>query len=153
MKKENIDFDNVDEIVNNFRNLDTYVKYLLIDRLENSDDYDFDEIESAQLLGDVLFDGGFADGALFMHTRDNEKFLGHFGEQSVDVLNQLQNEVGKVDGLNINNLILNVVQTVAERILDSVVGDDDEKVTKENLAKIIDNLKELDDDSMDFISD
>ena len=48
---------------------------------------------------------------------------------------------------------MNVVQTVAERILDSVVGDDDEKVTKENLAKIIDNLKELDDDSMDFISD
>lgn len=153
MKKENIDFDNVDEIVNNFRNLDTYVKYLLIDRLENSDDYDFDEIESTQLLGDVLFDGDFADGALFMYTRDNEKFLGHFGEQSIDVLNQLQNEVGKVDGLNINNLILNVVQTVAERILDSVVGDDDEKVTKESLAKIIDNLKKIDDDTMDFIYD
>ena len=153
MKKENIDFDNVDEIVNNFRNLDTYVKYLLINKLENSDDYDFGELESAQLLGDVLLDDNFADGALFMYTRDNEKFLGHFGEQSIDVLNQLQNEVGKVVGLNINNLILNVVQTVTERILDSVVDEDDEKVTKENLAKIIDNLKELDDDSMDFISD
>lgn len=153
MKKENIDFDNVDEVVNNFDNLDTYVKYLLIDRLENSDDYNFDGIDSVQFLGDALFEGDFADGALFLYTRDSEKFLGHFGEQIIIVFDQLQDEIGKVDRLNINNLILNVVQTVSERILDSVVGDDDEKVTKENLVKIIDNLKNLDDDTMDFIYD
>jgi len=152
MNKENIDFDNVDEIVSNFDNLDTYVKYLLIDRLENSEEYDFDEIESVQYLADVLFDGDFADGALFMYTRDNEKFLGHFGEQVIMVLNQLQDEIGKVDGLNINNLILNVVQTVAERIL-NFVADAEGNITNKNLAKVIDNLKKLDDYAMDFISD
>lgn len=152
MKKEDIDFNDVDEIVSNFDDLDTYVKYLLINRLENSDEYNLDGVESVQLLGDVLFEGDFTDGALFLYTRDNEKFLGHFGEQSIMVLDQLQNEIGKVDGLNINNLILNVVQTVAERIL-NIVADDDGNVTKENLAKVIDNLKKLDDYDMDFISD
>ena len=63
---------------------------------------------------------------------------------------------GIVKDLDINNLLLIVAQVVAERMLRDNFNEFDVKgdyLSKDNLTDIIENLKKLDDDSMDFISD
>ena len=154
LKKMNEIFDNgdINDILTNFVNLDTYVKYNLIYHLENDD---LENIENdSNVLANTLIDSG--DGTLFMFQSENEKFLGHFGMQIIMVLNEIQEMNGIVENLDINNLLLIVVQVVAERMLRDNFNEFDVKgdyLSKDDLADIIKNLKKLDDDSMDFISD
>lgn len=154
LKKMNEIFDNgdINDILTNFVNLDTYVKYNLIYHLENDD---LENIENdSNVLANTLIDSG--DGTLFMFQSENEKFLGHFGMQIIMVLNEIQEECGAIKDLDINNLLLIVVEEVAERMLRDNFNEFDIKgdyLSKDDIADIIENLKELDDDSMDFISD
>ena len=153
-KKMNDIFENgdIDDILMNFVNLDTYVKYNLIYHLENDD---LENVENdSNVLASLLIDSG--DGSLFMFQSENEKFLGHFGMQIIMVLNEIQEECGAIKDLDINNLLLIVAQEVAERMLRDNFNEFDIKgdyLSKDDIADIIENLKELDDDSMDFISD
>ena len=83
LKKMNDIFENgdIDDILMNFVNLDTYVKYNLIYHLENDD---LENIENdSNVLANTLIDSG--NGALFMFRNENEKFLGHFGTQIINV--------------------------------------------------------------------
>ena len=115
LKKMNEIFDNgdINDILMNFVNLDTYVKYNLIYHLENDD---LENIENdSNVLANTLIDSG--NGALFISQRENEKFLGHFGTQIINVLNEIQEMNGIVKDLDINNLLLIVAQVVAERML------------------------------------
>ena len=154
LKKMNEIFENgdIDDILTNFVNLDTYVKYNLIYHLENDD---LENIENdSNVLANTLIDSG--DGTLFMFQSENEKFLGHFGMQIIMVLNEIQEECGAIKDLDINNLLLIVVEEVAERMLRDNFNEFDIKgdyLSKDDIVDIIENLKELDDDSMDFISD
>ena len=154
LKKMNEIFDNgdINDILTNFVNLDTYVKYNLIYHLENDD---LENIENdSNVLANTLIDSG--DGTLFMFQSENEKFLGHFGMQIIMVLNEIQEECGAIKDLDINNLLLIVVEEVTERMLRDNFNEFDIKgdyLSKDDIADIIENLKELDDDSMDFISD
>ena len=154
LKKMNEIFENgdIDDILTNFVNLDTYVKYNLIYHLENDD---LENIENdSNVLANTLIDSG--DGSLFMFQSENEKFLGHFGMQIIMVLNEIQEMNGIVENLDINNLLLIVVQVVAERMLRDNFNEFDVKgdyLSKDDLTDIIENLKKLDDGSMDFISD
>ena len=154
LKKMNEIFDNgdINDILTNFVNLDTYVKYNLIYHLENDD---LENIENdSNVLANTLIDSG--DGTLFMFQSENEKFLGHFGMQIIMVLNEIQEECGAIKDLDINNLLLIVVEEVAERMLRDNFNEFDIKgdyLSKDDIVDIIENLKELDDDSMDFISD
>ena len=154
LKKMNEIFENgdIDDILTNFVNLDTYVKYNLIYHLENDDLENIENDYSG--LANTLIDSG--NGALFMFRNENEKFLGHFGTQIINVLNEIQEMNGIVKDLDINNLLLIVVQEVAVRILEDNFNEFNVKgdyLSKDDIADIIENLKELDDDSMDFISD
>ena len=154
LKKMNEIFDNgdINDILTNFVNLDTYVKYNLIYHLENDD---LENVENdSNVLANTLIDSG--NGALFMFRNENEKFLGHFGTQIINVLNEIQEMNGIVKDLDINNLLLIVAQVVAERMLRDNFNEFDVKgdyLSKDDLTDIIENLKKLDDDSMDFISD
>ena len=154
LKKMNEIFENgdIDDILTNFVNLDTYVKYNLIYHLENDD---LENVENdSNVLASLLIDSG--DGSLFMFQSENEKFLGHFGMQIIMVLNEIQEMNGIVENLDINNLLLIVVQVVAERMLRDNFNEFDVKgdyLSKDDLTDIIENLKKLDDGSMDFISD
>ena len=154
LKKMNDIFANgdIDDILMNFVNLDTYVKYNLIYHLENDD---LENIKNdSNVLASLLIDSG--NGALFISQSENEKFLGHFGMQIINVLNEIQEMNGIVKDLDMNNLLLIVVQVVAERMLRDNFNEFDVKgdyLSKDDFADIIENLKKLDDDSMDFISD
>jgi len=152
LQKMNKIFDDgkVDDILMNFIGLDTYVKYSLMYHLENDD---LENVENdSNTLASLLIDSG--DGALFMSQDENEKFLGHFGTQIIDVLNETQEEYGIVKYLDIYKLLLIVVQVVAERILRYIFDKLDftgDYLSKDDIADIIDSLKKLDDNSMNFI--
>lgn len=154
LKKMNEIFENgdIDDILMNFVNLDTYVKYSLIYQLENDDLENMENDPGA--LANTLIDSG--NGALFMFRNENEKFLGHFGTQIITVLNETQEECGVIKDLDINNLLLIVVQEVAVRMLEDAFDKFDfkgEYLSKDDVTNIVESLKKLDDDSMDFISD
>ena len=142
----------VDDILMNFVDLDTYVKYNLIYQLKNDDLLENVENDPG-VLASILIDSG--DGVLFISQDDNERFLGHFGTQIITVLNEIQEECGVIEDLDINNLLLIVVQEVAVRMLEYIFNKFDftgDYLLKDDITNIIESFKKLDDDSMDFIS-
>ena len=141
---------NVDEIVDNYTNLDTFVKDMMIERIKDNKKA-YVSVYGGD-LGYTLFDEENENGVVFFSSGDDEKLLSHFLSEALEIDDTFQKETGTIE-LNVENLLIIAMLEISSKICNDLIPDSvwNDKLSEKDLDDLLNKLNALDDDEMNYI--
>lgn len=149
-EKEAIKMKNVNEIIDNYTNLDAFVKDMMIERIKDNKKA-YTSVYGND-LGYTLFDLESMNDVVFASSSDDEKLLGHFLSEALKIADTYQTETGTIE-LDVENLLIIAMLEISSKICSDLIPDSvwNKNLSEKDLDDLLDKLNALDDDEMNYI--
>lgn len=148
------DFADIDMVVKDYKNFDSFIKDFMIAKLDDKDDFESYLGNDTVDLALKMFPKGNNASGLYAYDIENAKLLSHFSNQIMILNQQVREETGKTES-TFDGLITVGEQMVADKIVidsDSLDTVWDKQITEKALKGFKKELEQLDDDTMNFIN-